>query len=150
MARRLLLGVGNDIRGDDGIGSLVARELDHPDWVVIDCGQVPENEMIMVEEGDYDLVVMVDAANMGLEPGEIRQVPRKYLDLFALSTHALPLSVVIDLLQEKVPRVVLIGIQPKDMGLGEGLTPELQDAKGRLMTMLLDGTWEDIDVLGSD
>ncbi len=147
MSRKLLLGVGNDIRGDDGVGSLVAREFKHPDWEVVDCGSMPENEIIRVDEDEFDVVVMVDAANMGLEPGEIRFVPRTKLGVFTMSTHALPLSLAMDFLQEKAERVVLIGIQPKYMGLKEGLTPELMKAKERIMSMLHSGEWESVPVL---
>ncbi|MFP4051305.1 MAG: hydrogenase maturation protease, partial [Thermoplasmata archaeon] len=76
MKRKLLMGVGNDIRGDDAVGEQIAREFYNDDWETVDCGSVPENHIIMVEEDEYDIVVLVDAANMGLEPGEIRIVGR--------------------------------------------------------------------------
>ncbi len=147
MPNKLLLGVGSDIRGDDGFGAFIAREFDDPEWKVVDCGQVPENQIIQVEESQYELVVIVDAACMGLRPGEIRLVPREGLGVFTMSTHAMPLSVVMDFLQEKVDRVVLIGVQPKDMDLREGLTPELEESKKELLRLLDSGEWEDIPVL---
>ncbi|MFW6305127.1 MAG: hydrogenase maturation peptidase HycI [Candidatus Saliniplasma sp.] len=147
MTRKLIMGVGNDIRGDDAVGELVAREFEKPGWETVDCGSVPENHIIMVEEGEYDLVLIIDAASMGLEPGEIRIVPREYLGVFTMSTHALPLSLVMDYLEDKVEKVVLIGIQPEDMSLKEGITEKVEDAKNRLLDILKKGTWDKIPKL---
>lgn len=141
------MGVGNDIRGDDAVGELVVREFEEPGWETIDCGSVPENHIIMVEEGNYDLVLIIDAASMGLEPGEIRIVPREKLGVFTMSTHALPLSLVMDYLEDKVGEVVLIGIQPKDMSLKEGITPEVEKAKDRLLEILRTESWKDLPLL---
>ncbi len=147
MTKNILLGVGNDIRRDDAIGELVAREFDAPGWDTEDCGPMPENFVPHLKEGIYEVAVIVDAADMKLEPGQIRQVPREKLGVFTMSTHALPISLVMDFLEEKVDQVVLIGIQPKDMSLGEGMSPELVEAKERLLELLKSGAWKDIPVL---
>ncbi len=147
MKKNLLLGVGNDIRGDDAIGEEIAREFQREGWNVEDCGTMPENFIPHIEEGVYDQVVIVDAADMGLEPGEIRRVPRDNLGVFTMSTHALPLSLVMDFLAKKVGSVTLIGIQPKDMSLKEGMTPELEEAKEHLLELLMTDEWRDIPVL---
>ncbi|MFW6047771.1 MAG: hydrogenase 3 maturation endopeptidase HyCI [Candidatus Natronoplasma sp.] len=147
MPDKLLLGVGNDIRGDDAVGELVVREFDSDEWDMIDCGSVPENHITLIEEDQYDLVVIVDAAKMNLEPGAIRIVPREHLGVFTMSTHALPLSTVMDFLGRKVKQVYLIGIQPKDMSLKEGMTTELQEAKERMIELLTSDKWKNIPKL---
>lgn len=144
MSKNVLLGVGNDIRGDDAIGELVAREVEVEGWKTIDCGSMPENYIITIEEGVYETALLIDAADMGLEPGEIRRVPRDKLGVFTMSTHALPLSLVMDFLDDKVERVILIGVQPKDMSLKEGMTPILKKTKDKLVNMITTGEWEDI------
>lgn len=147
MPDKLILGVGNDIRGDDAVGELVAREFDSEGWETVDCGSVPENHITLIEEDEYDLVVIIDAADMGLEPGEIRIVPKEHLGVFTMSTHALPLSTVMDFLDRKVNDVYLVGIQPKDMSLKEGMTDELQEAKDRMIELLRSNEWKDIPEL---
>ncbi|MEF8834823.1 MAG: hydrogenase 3 maturation endopeptidase HyCI [Candidatus Thermoplasmatota archaeon] len=147
MPDKLILGVGNDIRGDDAVGELVARELDSKEWETVDCGSVPENHITLIEEDEYDLVVIIDAANMNLEPGEIRIVPKEHLGVFTMSTHALPLSTVMDFLDRKVNDVYLVGIQPKNMSLKEGMTAELQEAKDRMIELLKSDKWKDIPEL---
>lgn len=150
MCRKLLLGVGNDIRGDDAVGEIVAREFEKDDWETIDCGSVPENHITLIEENQYDTVVIVDAAKMKIEPGEIRKVPREYLGVFTMSTHAMPLSTVMDFLDKKVEEVFLIGIQPKDMSLKEGMTEEIENAKDRLLDLLMSEEWRDLPELESE
>ncbi len=147
MPDKLILGVGNDIRGDDAVGELVARELDSKEWETVDCSSVPENHITLIEEDEYDLVVIIDAANMDLEPGDIRIVPKEHLGVFTMSTHALPLSTVMDFLDRKVNEVYLVGIQPKDMSLKEGMTTELQKAKERMIELLKCDKWKDIPKL---
>ncbi len=147
MPDKLLLGVGNDIRGDDAVGELVVREFSNEEWDSIDCGSVPENHITLIEEDEYEVVVIVDAANMDLEPGEIRIVPREHLGVFTMSTHALPISTVMDFLERKVNEVYLIGIQPRDMSLKEGMTTELQEAKDRMIELLKSNKWKDIPKL---
>ena len=39
----LLLGIGNDLLGDDGVGPFIAEKLRGADWQVINAGIVPEN-----------------------------------------------------------------------------------------------------------
>lgn len=147
MAERLLLGVGNDIRGDDAVGELVAREFEMEGWDTVDCGSVPENFIPQIEEDVYDVVVIVDAAEMKLQPGEIRKVTKDRLNVFTMSTHALPLSLVMEFLEKKVKEVHLIGIQPKDMSLKEGMTQELIEAKDEMLELLKNEKWRDIPSL---
>jgi len=147
MPDKLLLGVGNDIRGDDAVGEMVVREFKSDEWETIDCGSVPENHITLIEKDEYEVVVIVDAANMNLEPGEIRIVPREHLGVFTMSTHALPISTVMDFLDKKVKEVYLIGIQPKDMALKEGMTDELQEAKDRMIELLESSEWKNIPEL---
>ncbi len=147
MPKKLLLGVGNDIRGDDAVGELVSREFEKEGWKSVDCGSVPENYVPQVEEGEYDVLIIVDAADMEIEAGEIRRVPREKLGVFTMSTHALPLSVVMDFLDKKVGEVILIGIQPKDMSLKEGITGEVKEAKERLLDILHEERWDEIPEL---
>jgi len=147
MVKKLLMGVGNDIRGDDAVGELIARELESEDWDTVDCGSVPENHIVMIEEKQYEVVVLVDAAEMGLNPGDIRIVPRDHLGVFTMSTHAMPLSTVMDFLDKKVKEVFLVGIQPKDMSLKEGMTSELEEAKEEMIELLKSERWRNIPEL---
>ena len=69
----LVLGAGNLLRGDDGFGVRVIRELAHkplPDCVrMVEAGLRVES--YVAEMPDYDHVIIVDSINAGLDPGAV-------------------------------------------------------------------------------
>jgi Ni,Fe-hydrogenase maturation factor len=52
---------------------------------------------------------------MGLSPGEIRIVPKEKIGVMHISTHGIPISVLINYLGQYLKNIVLIGVQPKTM-----------------------------------
>ena len=132
----ILLGVGNELRGDDGIGVFVAKHFYAEGWKAIDCGMLPENYSSVVRKERPELLVIVDATDMGLEPGSIRAIPKEKIGGLALSTHSMPLSLLIDLLEPHCGKVVLVGIQPKTIADTVGLSPEAQQAAEKAIEKL--------------
>ena len=76
MVKRLVLGLGNPLRGDDGVGPAVISQLTEaalpPDVSVVDGG-TPGLETVLLLEG-YEQAILVDAADMGLAPGTWRRI----------------------------------------------------------------------------
>jgi hydrogenase 3 maturation protease len=106
--------------GDDGAGPLLAEMCAaRPvgEWVVIDGGSAPENDIVAIRELRPDRLLIVDATDMGLNPGEIRLVdPDDIAEMFMMTTHNMPLNYLIDQLQEDVGEVIFLGIQPDIVG----------------------------------
>ena len=111
----MLMGLGNVCRGDDGVGPFVAQNFCSDDWLVLDCGTTPENSTSLTKKTRPDYLFIVDAAQMNLEPGEFRVIPSTRVDTLCLTTHNIPLSLLISYLDEWVGQVILIGIQPERM-----------------------------------
>lgn len=136
MIKKLVLTVGNPMMGDDAAGSLLARAmLDSPidGWAIIDGGSAPENYLHRIREMRPDHVLVVDATDMDLPPGEIRLIPTEKLDdPFLVTTHTLPLSYLIQSLRETIIRVDLLGIQPKVVAFGFPVSPEVRQAVGTI------------------
>jgi hydrogenase 3 maturation protease len=113
----LILCIGNQEGGDDGIGPYIAerlkRESSHD--MVLDCGTMPENYTGVIKRQKPKTLIIIDAAEMNLLPGEIRIIPREKLGTMHLSTHGIPLSVFIKYLENEVPCIIFIGIQPETM-----------------------------------
>ena len=68
----VLLCVGNSMMGDDGAGPLLAEMCAaNPagQWVVIDGGSAPENDIVAIRELRPERLLIVDATDMGLNPG---------------------------------------------------------------------------------
>lgn len=121
-----VVGVGNILRGDDGAGPSVVAALRgrfaHP---MVDASEVPENYGGWVMKEGLESVVFVDAVEFGGEPGEFRIIPLEKLMVSASSTHRLSLHYVIKFLEEEWNGdAVLVGVQPKHLTLGEGLSEE--------------------------
>lgn len=109
--------IGNRDGGDDAVGPYIADRLkkDSDDFVVLDCGVAPENFTSVVKKHAPKDLIIVDAVEMGLKPGEIRIVPKEKIGVMHISTHGIPVSVLINYLDQYVENIIFIGIQPKAM-----------------------------------
>lgn len=132
----VLLTVGNGMMGDDGAGVLLAQMLrDQPleDWAALNGGSAPENVLHRIREMDASRVLVVDAADMDLEPGSVRRIHADRLDdPFLMTTHTLPLTFLIESLREFVPQVELLGIQPRMVAFGYPMSDEVRVAVGQV------------------
>jgi hydrogenase 3 maturation protease len=141
-ARVAVLGVGNELMGDDGAGVRVVRELAArlsatPGVLLIDGGVAPENHTGPLRRFRPDLVVEIDAAHLDRPPGSIRRVDWREADGLSASTHTLPPSVLAGfLVSELACEVVLIGIQPASLELNTPLSPAVERAVGQLADAL--------------
>lgn len=139
----VILGVGNRLRSDDGIGSLVASELalyNMENVVVYDCQTTPENYIDKVVDAKPDWVIIVDACNFEARPGEHRFFQDDEINEISyglLSTHTLPLTLMIELIKKQHNcRISLLGIQPKSFTMGGDLSTELIYAKGKIVDFI--------------
>ncbi|QCE32758.1 hydrogenase maturation peptidase HycI [Acetobacteraceae bacterium] len=128
----VLLCVGNCMMGDDGAGPLLAElcEANKPDgWEIIDGGAAPENEIYYVKELKPEKLVIVDATQMGLPPGETRIIDEKDIaEMFMATTHNLPLTFLIEQLREAVQDITFIGIQPTAVAFYEPVSEPVKKA----------------------
>jgi hydrogenase 3 maturation protease len=112
----VILTVGNSMMGDDGAGPLLGELLRaNPvaGWTVIDGGSAPENVAHQVSELKPQRVIVFDAAEMGIAPGEVRYVDdRSIAEMFIMTTHNLPLNFLIERLREEIGEVLFLGVQP--------------------------------------
>lgn len=111
----LVMCIGNPEGGDDAAGPYIADKLKETDIDVIDCGITPENYTSVVKQKKPKTLIIIDAADMGLKSGEIRIVPKEKIGVMTISTHGIPVSVLMKYLEQYVKKVILIGIQPKNM-----------------------------------
>ena len=149
--KRMILGVGNRLSHDDGAGPTVAStiaSLEHPGWIAIDCGTSLENAVGLVGKERPDLLILVDAAHMGLPAGSIRRLPVSSPDRMLASTHGLPLPFVLERLERPAGESVLVGIEPEDLSFGEGLSPAVEAAVARVVDLLQEDRWREIPPAG--
>jgi hydrogenase maturation protease len=131
----LVLGIGNQLMGDDGVGGeAVLRLLETQQLAGIACldgGTLGHLLVGYIEEAD-DLIV-IDAAQLQAAPGEVQVFENEAMDCFLTtnpnrSVHEVGLSDLMDmaLLGGHLPRRrALIAIQPGNTDWGIGLSPEV-------------------------
>ena len=118
----VICGIGNDIRGDDAFGVMVAEKLtkyiNNKNILIINCGEVPENYTTKIKEFEPELVVFVDAVDFKGEYGEyIIADPENTLGE-AISTHGLPLKFITRFMKSMIKsKFILIGCQPRSTEL---------------------------------
>jgi len=141
----MLMGLGNICRGDDGIGSFIAQNFQSDDWLVLDCGTTPENFTSLVKKSQPEYLVIVDAAQMNLEPGEFRVIPSERIDKFYLTTHNIPLSLLISYLDKWVGKTILIGIQPERMEDFQRISERVQDSARNIIEILKGKSFQELE-----
>ncbi|WP_297487057.1 hydrogenase 3 maturation endopeptidase HyCI [Thermococcus sp.] len=139
--RIVICGIGNDIRGDDAFGVIVAERLkellDNPNVLVINCGEVPENYTGKIKEFSPDLVVFVDAVDFKGEVGEYIIADPEGTIGEAVSTHSLPLKFVTGFMKTMIKSdFILIGCQPASTGLFEEPSELIRERAERLSKLL--------------
>ena len=130
-----MLGIGNELRGDDAAGVLVARLLSSKGkkLISIEGGSAPENFTGVIIKAAPSHVVIVDSAWMELEPGSIRMIEARSIDGASFSTHTLPAGVLISYLKRSIEcEVITMGIEPKSTEFGARISPEVKKAVRKL------------------
>lgn len=132
----LIIGVGNEFRGDDGAGLVVSRRLKALDLKGVRFVEIEgDGTAVMAAWKGADAVILVDAVYSGAGPGTVhrleahaRPVPGTF---FHRSTHAINLADAVELarsLGELPPHLVVYGIEGRSFEAGAGLSPEVERA----------------------
>jgi len=129
--RKIILGIGNLLNRDEGVGIHAIRALQDKhsigDFEIIDGGTLGLNLLPLVEESSHLLVL--DAIDGHTEPGTLIELAREQVPLFStikMSQHQLLFQEVLALAQVRghLPEyLTLVGIQPTDLEVGVDLSP---------------------------
>lgn len=139
-----VVGIGNELNGDDAAGVGVARKLseaagrvaDSP-VLIVDAGAAPENVTGALRKFGPALVLLIDAAQLGEPPGTIGWVDWRATTGITAMTHGLPLHVIAEYLVTEIGcEVALIGIQPRGNAFDTPLSPEVQRAVDEVVQTL--------------
>lgn len=137
---RLVVGIGNLMRGDDAAGLRVVQALGISETVLEHDGE-PASLIALWE--DYDEVVLVDAVSADQPPGTVIEIDATHSALPAAmchSTHALGPAEAVELARAlgKLPtKITLLGIEGRTYSFGTGLSPEVESAVGDVVRRLL-------------
>lgn len=139
-----IIGVGNFLMGDEGVGIHAAKmlrtEFERDDCDIIDAG-VPSMALLHMLE-NRRLVFIIDCADFGGAPGEIdifhpEEVNRE--ENAEISLHATDLLTTLDVGKKigmELPPIWIIGIQPGRIEQTMELSEEAEDALSDLPELI--------------
>ncbi len=127
-ANLVIVGIGNPLRRDDGVGIDVAKRLkdaiSDDSVLILKSQSVPESYLQPIIDFNPSHILLIDAADLGLNPGQLRFISGLEAGGVAISTHALPLHLVCNYLARVTgAKIGLLLIQPESVTFGEGLSP---------------------------
>jgi hydrogenase 3 maturation protease len=157
MSGTIVLGIGNRLGGDDAAGTCVVDLLNRrrhrvtgssvPEIIAIDAGTVPESYTSVIRQQRPDLLIMVDAADMGLRPGALRIIPPERISVLSFSTHHMPLSMFVSYVNEFCGKILLVGVQPEVTSMSKCLSEVVRKRVEELVEVILEGRVAEIPLL---
>lgn len=157
MSGTIVLGIGNRLGGDDAAGICVVDMLNQrrhgakaplsPEIMAIDAGTAPESYTSVIRQHRPDLLILVDAADMGLPPGALRTIAPEKISVLSFSTHHMPLSMFVSYVEGFCERVRLVGVQPERVETGSGISKAVRKSVKRLAEAILEGRIAEIPLL---
>jgi hydrogenase 3 maturation protease len=134
--RLVILGVGNPLKGDDAAGLLCVEQVmksvptkARPGVRIFRTYDVPENYTGKIRKFKPTRILIIDAALAGLKPGDVFILEKKKIAIEEISSHKIPLMVLISYLEQSIGcKVIVLGIQAKDLSFGAPITPVVKAA----------------------
>jgi hydrogenase 3 maturation protease len=137
--------VGNVLLGDDAAGCRVAELLrERGAQGVVDCGTTPENHVAALRKNPPEALLIVDAANMGLSPGQYRKLSLSELDSVMESSHGVPLPLLLQEFTDSI-EIAALGIQPSTLQLGAPLSETVEKAAHRVADLIAKDQWRSVE-----
>ena len=148
MQTTLILGIGNTLLTDEGVGVHVLKFLQRHytydnNVTLLDGGTLSLTLAADIE--DHDQLIVMDAANLGKTAGAVRCMEGEDMDAFLgasrRSVHQVGLLDLIDIarLTNSLPvHRALIGIQPQTVDWGEQPTPTVRKAIPTAASLAID------------
>ena len=137
--RCLILGIGNNLRGDDGFGPFVIQRLQGKTPLpLLDAGSAPENLLGPIRRLSPDHVIIVDAVCLDAPVGSLHWLQPHDLEHFGISTHAPSFDLFLSFIRHYNPdvRVNILGVVPAKMNLGDPMSQPVQNAARQLVEVI--------------
>jgi hydrogenase maturation protease len=149
---KIVIGLGNPLMTDEGIGVMLVQKLEQKS----NCRELPGCDNVEFYDGgtggmnllykieNRDKVILIDCAKMGETPGTIRRFTpnqvRTLKKLAHFSLHEIDILKLLDLAAQfdAAPKeVVIFGIEPASLELGNDLSPILTNQFDRYLKSIL-------------
>ena len=130
----LIAGIGNVLKRDDGIGVYITRNIETISTIMPLTVELSiENYIGKINELQPDVLILVDAVEYNREPGYTKLIPLSELMDRTTHTHNISLNKLDQFFQMPV---YVLGIQPKNLSFGEGLTVDVKNAADQVLSII--------------
>ena len=131
----IVLGVGNVLKCDDGVGPFIINRLKEENienedrLLFINAETVPENFTGKIRKENPSHIIIVDACLMDGQPGDIEIVDEHDFANIGISTHSMSLSFFVRYLEKDNDfKIIFVGIEPESMDYSDNLTENVEKA----------------------
>jgi hydrogenase maturation protease len=144
----LIVGVGNPLLGDEGIGCHIVEKLSQmvmpADVSILDCGCDLLNLASCIDKPQR--IIVIDAIRAGGKPGQVCKFDLDELDTIrakSCSAHQVRIADALRLLRQVYPhlaccKITIMGIEPGALGLGAGLSEQVNENIADLTRLVLE------------
>ena len=127
MGKTVIVGIGNLLRGDDGLGPCLVerlkRKLDVP---CINAESCLDRYVGKIAREHPDTVLFIDAVHLGRKPGAFEIMRADEVLDTKTSTHDLTPRSAMDILKERTDsQLYLLGVQPANVQIGVGISSKI-------------------------
>jgi len=152
----LIMGVGNTLKGDDGVGIEFIHNLINyysnkynisnnkeinkinNKIVFLNCGVVPENFTDVIKKENPSHIIIYDAALMGEIPGTLKIIKLDNISSVGFSTHALPMNIIIKYINSFIDtQILIIGIEPEQLEFGNKLSKKIYKKNEKFIKLII-------------
>ena len=125
-----IVGIGNVMKGDDGFGPALIEELrTKVNAPCIDAGSAPENYVGVIAGESPDTVLLLDAADLGKDPGQYDILEEDEILKSGFTTHDLSAGMFMEYLKKRTgANIYLLGIQPENVSFGNEISGKIKAA----------------------
>ena len=131
--------IGNDMRGDDGVGPAVAERLaGRVPWKLFDTQTAPESFLMKIAAAEPESVLLIDAIVFDAPPGAVQLFRPEELAGQGPSTHGPAPTAFLEALAMVHPcRLAVLGIRPGRTELDQGISEPVAAAVDRVVSALV-------------
>jgi len=116
----LFVGIGNLLKSDDGAGVYISRRIRETEKIsALTVEMSIENYIGKINSLQPDILVLIDCADMGEQPGTIKLLKLDEIKDFTTNTHNISLKKISEFFNAQV---FILGIQPLSVAFGEKIS----------------------------
>lgn len=138
--RTVIVGIGNPLRGDDGFGpQLIKQLIGKIDAVCIDAGTTPETYSGKLIKEDPDTILLVDAVHLNKQPGQYCLFDAHQIIHTGFTTHDISPALFIDYLTSQTKAsIYMLGLQPETVNFGDQLSESVRGAIEQIIKQIME------------